>query len=366
MFFGMSHAAPDNELYDTLGVDRTASVDEIKRAYRRLAKLNHPDRGGDADRFKKIAGAYEILSDKTKRTAYDNYGKDASSNEHDHMHFPFDDILHTVFHASRDATVHYKLRVSLEELFTGAVRSLSISRQVQKDPEQRPSTCAACSGTGKTNSTHRIAFFAQYIRTTCPECAGTGTRCGDMITETKQITVKIEPGMQDGTVIKFPECADQPPGRRPNDLHVVLSEKPHHKFARQGRHLAVTKRISLGDALCGTTCNLTHLDGRELTLTFPKDGHGVGPSEVMRLVGEGMPTHGGRVSERGDLMIQFHVEMPKSIPEHKKKTLLCILPTSKKTRATRHVRALVRQAAAAGAEEGPPRSPSYAEGCVQS
>lgn len=334
-------AVDTSELYNVLGVGKDASRDEIKKAYRSKALKNHPDRGGDAETFKEIADAYEILSDNERRALYDKYGKDGCSENSSHSMPDFSDVFGSMFgHQRRQSSrwnvgsrhsrsgksppVKHNMQVDLCDLYNGKEFKLRITRQVQSNPNEKLVPCDACNGSGMTTTMRRLGHMVQQLQTPCVACGGKGHDKVEMRTEKKLIVVNVEKGMTHGTVIKCPRCADQEPGEDPRDLHVVLVERPHDVFTRRDNHLFFKQRIDLVDALCGAKFSITHLDGRVLTLTTPSETVST-PSCTWFVEGEGMPHHQSPFT-KGNLFVQFDISFPTSLTDVDKDKLRKILP----------------------------------------
>lgn len=326
------------ELYDTLGVEKTATADEIKRAFRKKALHSHPDRGGDEEVFKALSEAYEILSDDEKRTMYDKYGKEGVSNDHASAVPDFGDIFGSVFgHQSnrrsggkhrtgKSATAAHQLRVKLVDLYCGKEFKLRITRRMQKNPDDVPEGCGMCGGSGVTVSTRRMGPMVQQMQSTCRACGGKGHGNVEMVTEKKVVVVTVEKGMTHGTVIRCPACADQEPGCTPGDLNVTLVEEPHDTFRRKGTHLLIKQSIGLVDALCGARFSITHLDGRSITLSTPP-GRIITPSCTWFVEGEGMPIRHTPFN-KGHLFVQFDIHFPTSLDEEARQSLRSALPST--------------------------------------
>ncbi|OAY71583.1 DnaJ protein [Ananas comosus] len=293
--FGRAQRKSDNtKYYEILGVPKTASQDELKKAYRRAAIKNHPDKGGDPEKFKELAQAYEVLSDPEKREIYDQYGEDAlkeGMGGGSASHNPFD-IFEQFFgggsfggggssrgHRQRKGEeVVHSLKVSLEDLYNGTSKKLSLSRNV---------LCPKCKGKGsKSGASGR-----------CFGCQGSGVR-----TVTRQIGLGMIQQMQH----VCPECRGSVTG----DIVIVLQVKEHPKFKRKYDDLYIDHTLSLTEALCGFQFTLIHLDGRQL-LIKSNPGEVIKPGQYKAIDDEGMPHH-GRPFMKGRLYVQFNVELPDS------------------------------------------------------
>ncbi|XP_043718527.1 chaperone protein dnaJ A6-like [Telopea speciosissima] len=344
--FGRAPKKSDNtKYYEILGVSNSASQDELKKAYRKAAIKNHPDKGGDPEKFKELAQAYEVLSDPEKREIYDQYGEDAlkeGMGGGGASHNPFD-IFESFFgggafggggssrgrRQKQGEDVVHTLKVSLEDLYNGTSKKLSLSRNIlcpkckgKGSKSGASGRCYGCQGTGMKVSTRQIGpGMIQQMQHVCPECRGSGEvisekdRCpqckGSKVTQEKKVLeVHVEKGMQHGQKIVFQGEADEAPDTITGDIVFMLQQKEHPKFKRKYDDLYVEHTLSLTDALCGFQFALTHLDGRQL-LIKSNPGEIIKPGQHKAINDEGMPHH-GRPFMKGRLYIQFNVEFPDS------------------------------------------------------
>ncbi|XP_031100557.1 dnaJ protein homolog [Ipomoea triloba] len=364
--FGRGAKKSDNtRYYDILGVSKNAGVDEIKKAYRKAAIKNHPDKGGDPEKFKELAQAYEVLSDPEKREIYDEYGEDAlkegmggGAGTHD----PFD-IFQSFFGGGnpfgggsggrgrrqrRGEDVIHPLKVSLEEMYSGTTKKLSLSRNVicskcngKGSKSGSSMKCGGCQGSGMKVTIRQLGpSMIQQMQQPCNECKGTGEtisdkdRCpqckGDkVVPEKKVLEVHVEKGMQNGQKITFPGEADEAPDMITGDIVFVLQQKEHPKFKRKGDDLFVDHTLTLTEALCGFQFILTHLDGRQL-LIKSNPGEVVKPDQFKAINDEGMPAY-QRPFMKGKLYIHFIVDFPDSLSPEQVKALEAILPPRQKS-----------------------------------
>ncbi|XP_038682559.1 dnaJ protein homolog isoform X1 [Tripterygium wilfordii] len=345
--FGRAPKRSDNsKYYDVLGVSKSASQDELKRAYKKAAIKNHPDKGGDPEKFKELAHAYEVLSDPEKREIYDQHGEDAlkegMGGGGGGMHNPFD-IFDTFFgggafgaggssrgrRKKQGEDVVHALKVSLEELYNGSTKKLSLSRSVMclkckgKGSKSGASgTCFGCQGTGMKVTMRQIGLgMIQQMQHICPQCKGSGEvisdkdKCpqcrGKKVTQEKKVMeVHVEKGMQNGQKIVFEGQADEAPDTITGDIVFVLQVKEHPKFKRIYDDLRVAHTLSLTEALCGFQFAITHLDGRQL-LIKSNPGEIIKPGQAKAINDEGMPQY-QRPFIKGKLYILFNVEFPDS------------------------------------------------------
>uniref|UniRef100_A0A9J7Y122 DnaJ homolog subfamily A member 2 n=1 Tax=Cyprinus carpio carpio TaxID=630221 RepID=A0A9J7Y122_CYPCA len=314
----------DTKLYDILGVSPSASENELKKAYRKLAKEYHPDKNPNAgDKFKEISFAYEVLTNPEKKDLYDRYGEQGLR----------EDMVHP-------------LKVSLEDLYNGKTTKLQLSKNVlcstcngQGGKSGAVQKCTACRGRGMRIMIRQLApGMVQQMQSVCTDCNGEGEvisekdRCKKcegkkVIKEVKILEVHVDKGMKHGQKITFGGEADQAPGSEPGDIVLVLQEKEHETYKREGNDLSMTHKIGLVEALCGFHFTLKHLDGRQIVVKYPA-GKVIEPGSVRVVRGEGMPQYRNPF-EKGDLFIKFDVQFPENnwLSPEKLSELEDLLPT---------------------------------------
>lgn len=358
--FGRAPKKSDNTRYYTiLGVSQTASQDELKKAYKKAAIKNHPDKGGDPEKFKELGQAYEVLSDPEKREIYDQYGEDALKDGvggGGASHSPFD-IFEQFFSGGfgggssrgrrqrRGEDVVHAMKVSLEDLYNGTSKKLSLSRNIicsrckgKGSKSGASGTCYGCQGSGMKISTRQIGpGMIQQMQHVCSDCKGSGEVISDkdrcpqckgnkIVQEKKVLEVHVEKGMQHGQKITFQGEADEAPDTETGDIVFVLQLKEHPKYKRKSDDLFVEHTLSLTEALCGFQFALTHLDGRQLLIkSIP--GEVVKPGQSKAINDEGMP-HYQRPFMKGRLYVHFNVDFPESgfLSLDKCRSLETILP----------------------------------------
>jgi molecular chaperone DnaJ len=345
------------DFYDILGVNRDASDDEIKKAYRKLAMKYHPDRNPDSkeaeEKFKEAKEAYEILSDGQKRAAYDQYGHagvdpnmggGAGGQGFGGFGDAFGDIFGEIFGSHggrgggrgggrsgvyRGADLRYNLEVSLEEAARGTETRIRIPTMEDcgtcggtgAKPGTKPVTCTTCNGVGQVRM--QQGFFS--IQQTCPKCHGTGKMvkdpCNDChgagrVKGSKTLQVKIPAGIDEGDRIRLAGEGERGQGGGPpGDLYVQIHIKPHAVFQREGDDLHCEMPIGFATAALGGEIEIPTLDG-VAKIKIPAETQ---TGKVFRLRGKGIK--GVRSSYPGDLMCHVVVETPVNLTARQRELL---------------------------------------------
>jgi molecular chaperone DnaJ len=346
--------------YEILGVSKTASADEMKKAYRKLAMQHHPDKnpGNKAaeEKFKEISHAYDVLSDDQKRAAYDRYGHDAfnqggmggASSGAGAGGFDFSsgfaDIFEDLFGmgggsrqrggeasaSARGADLRYNLSVSLEEAFTGKSENIKITTAASCDTcsgsgganGSKPVTCSTCNGSGRVRATQ--GFFT--VERTCTSCGGMGKTIKDpckscagsgRVRKEKTLSVNIPAGVEEGTRIRLSgEGEVGVRGGITGDLYIFVSVKQHGLFARDGADIHCNIPIKMTTATLGGSIEVPTIDGTRVKVTIPE---GTQHGHQMRLRGKGMSIL--RAGSRGDMYIHTLVETPVRLSKKQKELL---------------------------------------------
>ncbi len=324
------------DFYDALGVPRDASQDDIKRAFRRLARETHPDANpGDAaaeERFREIAEAYEVLSDPQRRAAYDR-GDTIDLGSLFSSFGNIDEVLSRFFGGGfgpfggvargpapgRDVLVHTSL--TLAEAATGASREVSFRAPVScpvcggTGSEEPLQTCDRCGGQGSLRVTRQTILGAtmtiaacdrchgrgKVVTEPCPECSGAGA-----VTKDVSLTVEVPEGVDDGSRMRLPgRGAAGEPGARPGDLYVEVRVEPDPRFARHGADLVHQVHLGIAEASLGTAVTVPTVDGEGMAIDVPP---GTQPGTVFKLARQGMPRLQRR--GRGDLLVEVVVDVP--------------------------------------------------------
>lgn len=341
------------DYYDILGVPRTASFDEIKKAYRKLALRYHPDRNpGDKDaeeRFKEAAEAYEVLQDPEKRKIYDLHGHEGVAGmgfrgftSQEDIFSAFNDLFGELFgfsagyrsHGSgfgpeQGADLRYDLTISFEEAAKGTDKEIEIIRAEScgecrgtgLNPGSQPVTCHLCGGRGQVIRTE--GFFR--IATTCPNCKGRGSiitnpcrACGGQgkVRKNQRVKVRIPAGADTGSRLRLRgEGEAGLRGGQRGDLYIVLHVEPHEFLERHGNDIYCRIQINMVQAALGDEIDILTLDGRQ-RFKIPA---GVQPGETFRLKGLGVPDLRG--FGRGDQIIEVSIKIPEKLSERQKELL---------------------------------------------
>jgi len=338
-----------SDYYEILGVARDATADEIKKAYRKLARQLHPDvnPGADAEaRFKEVSRAYEVLSNPERRQVYDLGGDPSASGGGFGAGFGFSDIFESFFGAAAGATrgpaarqrrgqdALIRIEVDLAEAAFGGQRELTLDTAVVCPtcegtccrPGTQPRGCETCKGRGQVQRVARSFLGQVMTQQVCPTCHGFGSVVTDPCLECsgegrvrtrRTLTVKIPAGVDTGTRIQLPGQGEVGPAGGPNgDLYVEVVERPHPLFTRRGDDLHVTVELPMTAAALGTTLEIETLDGAQQLDIKP----GTQSRELITLRGLGV-THlrgGGR---RGDLVVHLVVSTPTQLDGEQEKLL---------------------------------------------
>jgi molecular chaperone DnaJ len=325
------------DLYAVLGVARSATGDEVKKAYRNLARRYHPDRNdGDEDashRFREIAEAYETLSNPELRARYDRLGPlyrpDGRPPSPDEVSDWVSDTIGGMFRKRRPEQgedLRYSLTVNLEDVATGGEREIEVRRQATcspcsghgADPRGGRTACTTCDGSGKSSG-------RRLFRTQCPHCNGTGMvtvkKCGTCggagrIEHIENLKVRIPKGVATGQKLKLRNKGNDPRASgETGDLYVIINVTEHSLFQRRGSDLFCTVPIRFTQAALGTELDVPTLDGK----TTIRVVAGTASGKVLRLAGRGLPTMKG--NRRGDLHLELEIETPQDLTDEQRKAL---------------------------------------------
>ena len=339
------------DYYQILGVPETASAEEIKRAYRRLAKRYHPDANPNdpqaAERFKDIAEAYSVLSDEEKRRQYDQMRKfggapfgfgEGAATEGGETRFGFwgdlgglgglGDLFGDLFEFARPrgarapgADVEVTVRVPFEVAARGGTITVNVPitdtcptcRGTGAAPGSRVDTCPVCQGSGMQavgfgrfavhRPCSRCGGRGRIVTNPCPTCRGTGT-----VHRTRTLQVAVPPGTEDGALLRLRGHGSAGGSGRPGDLLLRVEVEPHRFFRREGLNIVCTVPINVAQATLGSKVRVRTVDGKKVVLTIPP---GTQPGTRFRLPGLGIE-RGGR---KGDQIVEVQVEVPRNLNE---------------------------------------------------
>lgn len=343
---------PKRDYYEVLGVSRSASEAEIKRAYRNLARRHHPDVATTPDKaaaeshFKEINEAYAVLSDAQRRAQYDRFGHAAGAagaqGAPNFGDFPFGDLFETFFGAGggrgrvqpqRGADLRYDLSVKLADVLTGTTREISFSHLGRCEAcegsgsadKSAPATCPQCRGSGHVRSM-RNTMLGQFVTTgPCPRCDGSGGIITDPCRSChgrgrrevkKKLSVKVPPGVEEGTRIRFAGLGEAGERGAPSgDLYVYLAMEPDETFERDGADLHCVTDVSFTQAALGAKLEIEGLDGAA-ALDLPAGTQG---GTRFRIPGRGLPRMRG--SGRGDLIVDINVAIPQRLTRKQRELL---------------------------------------------
>ncbi len=353
--------AVKRDYYEVLGVDRSASADDIKRSYRRLAMKFHPDRNpGDTEAeasFKEASEAYEVLSDGDRRQRYDQFGHEGlrGTPGHDFGSMNAEDIF-SMFQdifggggggfgggrrehgVKRGFDLETEIELTLSEILEGAERTVEYQRLEVCDtcegsgaaPGTSPEICAACGGQGQVMQQGLGGMFRMVAA--CPQCRGRGKLITKKCTDcrgsgrkpvAKQVDVKIPAGVREGQVVRIagegeppaPEVSPNGSGTR-GDLHVVIREAEHERFERDGDDLLLAHPMGFGLATLGGSISLEGLDG-DVDVEVPAGSqHG----DVLRVSGRGLVPL-GKPGRRGDLVLILQLVVPERLDQDQRAIL---------------------------------------------
>ena len=349
------------DYYEILGVSKTASADEIKKAYRKVAMQFHPDRNPGnkeaEEKFKEAAESYEVLSDADKRAKYDRYGHTAfapgsggfsgSPNVNmEDIFSQFGDIFGDFFgegrrssggggrgHGTRGSNLRIKLRLNYEEMSKGVTKNVKVKKYVPcgtcsgsgaKD-KSSIQTCSTCGGSGQVRKVTSTFLGQMQTVSTCPTCNGEGTSITNKCTVCKgegrvygeeTVNINIPAGVQEGMQLSLGGKGNAGErGGMPGDLIVLIEEEAHKELQRDGLNVAFELHISFPDAVFGTNVEVPTIDGRAKIKIPP----GTQSGKIFRLKGKGFPEVNGY--GRGDQLIHVNVWTPQHVTNEEKDIL---------------------------------------------
>ncbi len=356
-----------NDYYNILGVAKGASDDEIKKAYRKLAHKHHPDKaGGDEKKFKEINEAYQVLSDKTKRSQYDQFGQTFRPGDFSGQGGPasgfdfsgfdfgdifsgfserggpasgFEDIFSGIFggggsrRKKRGQDIQIDLEIDFLEMVNGTRMTVNLYKGAQcsrcsgtgGEPGTGTKICPTCRGAGQVQKTTR-SFLGSFSQVSaCPECQGEGkifekkcSQCGGdgRVKEQQSIEINVPAGIENGQTISMSGAGEAgEKGARAGDLYVLIHVRPHEKFSRSGSDIQSTEYISYSKATLGGEVEIDTISGK-LILKIPS---GTQSGEVFRIKSKGVSDIHNRA--RGHHLVKILVRIPKKVSREQKKII---------------------------------------------
>jgi molecular chaperone DnaJ len=330
------------DFYEILGVGKSASADEIKKAYRKVAIQFHPDKNPGnkeaEEKFKEAAEAYEVLSDNDKRAQYDRFGHAKGNGGYGGHHMNMDDIFSQfgdIFGGGgspfdsffgggggsrrrqrKGSNLRIKLKLNLEEIANGVEKKIKVNRLVQADGVTYK-TCPTCQGTGQTRKVVNTMLGQMVSTSTCPSCNGagqtidkrpSGVDSSGLASKEEIISIKIPAGVADGMQLSMSgKGNDAPGGGIPGDLLILIEEQEDHNLKRDGNNVIYDLYISFIDAALGTTVEVPSIGGKVKIKIEP----GTQSGKILRLRGKGVKDINGY--ETGDQLIYVNVWTPKKL-----------------------------------------------------
>lgn len=372
----------NKDYYKILGVNKSSSEEDIKKAYRKLAHKYHPDKpGGDEAKFKEVNEAYQVLSNKEKRAQYDRFGRVFSDQQGSSGQNPFSgfdasnfggfdfnnvhwsnsgdfsdwtDIFEEIFSQfggggvprkrqtyTHGSDIQIKHKITLEDAFKGKDEKIKFQTMVAcedcegygHDKDSDFKTCSTCQGQGEIRE-RKKTFFGEISQVkSCQDCFGKGEvpekKCGrcsgaGRVVGTREIEVEIRPGVDEGQIIKIKDQGETGERRGNNgDLYLIINIEDHPVFKREGDDLYMKKEINITDALLEKDIKIKDISGEEFSVKIPK---GFNLNDDLLVSGRGMPKNPslnpfGAGKNRGDLYINFQMTTPKKLSKKAKKIL---------------------------------------------
>jgi len=340
------------DYYKILGVEKSASQDDIKKAFRKLASQHHPDKkGGDEAKFKEVSEAYSVLSDQKKRAEYDTYGRSYSGGAQGGPHqwggfggaqggveFDLNDIFEgfgDIFGRSRQGTAHARgrdisidIELSLKEAVDGTTRKVLLTKDsvcetcegTGAEKSAGTTTCTVCNGNGKIHETRQSILGTFTTVRECTTCNGTGSipkvrckACDGRGVNKKQdeIVITVPAGIEHGEMIRMTGRGEAVRGGTAGDLYVKVHIEKHPTITRDGAHLRSALQIKLTDALLGATHTVETLDG-PVKVKVPM---GIKNGDTLRIREKGVRIDG----RRGDFLVRVSIGMPQKLTRRAKK-----------------------------------------------
>ena len=318
------------DYYEVLGVSKNASEDEIKKAYRKLAIKNHPDRNpGDKEaeaRFKEAAEAYEVLHDPQKRQQYDQFGFDGPKGFGGGTRQP----------QYRGADLRLKVKLSLQDVASGVTKKFKLRKDIccphchgtGAANGEHPQTCPTCNGAGAVVKTVKTPLGIMQTQGVCPQCHGEGTiiknKCspcgGEGIVKGEEVVeLNIPAGVEQGMIVNVPGKGNA--GRRnglQGDIQVLIEEEKNNTFVRDGQDIIYNLLLDFPTAVLGGEVDVPTITGKNVTIKIEP---GTQPGKTLRLRGKGLPAVKGYGSNTGDLVVNISIFVPKTVNKKQREAL---------------------------------------------
>lgn len=355
------------DYYQILGIQKSATQDEVKKAFHKLAHKHHPDKGGDEKKFKEINEAYQVLSDTQKRQQYDQFGRvfengagpgaggfdgtgwNWSWQNGQSQQFDFEDmgdIFENFFSfggggrrtsrkdVKKGKDIQIEIEISLEETLKPIHKKINLQKQITcqrclgkgAEPGSKIHECVTCRGQGQVQQVKKTILGSYTAFTTCPECQGEGTKpeksCNvcrgeGRLKGSEEVEFTIPAGIDSNQAIEVPGHGDAgKKGGRSGNLYVKVFIKKHPVFARKGDDVYLNREINYSQAILGSEIEIPALEGTKILLTVPA---GTESGKVLRVSGKGIPNFG--TTHRGNLYVQLIIKTPKKISRRQKELL---------------------------------------------
>ncbi len=350
------------DYYKILGIDKSASKEDVKKAFRKLAHEHHPDKGGNAEKFKEVSEAYSVLSDDSKRSQYDTYGSAGGNTGQDwggfsaqggpasgwdfsgfqggqNVDFDLGDIFGEFFgggtsqrsRPKKGRDISVDLELSFSESIFGVEKNIRLTKNSKCkicDGSGAKSgtgmqTCHECGGQGRVRETKRSFFGPIVTEKICDVCDGTGkipkekcTSCSGLGINKKEesFSVNIPADINDGETVRLTGAGESLKGGNPGDLYIKIRVKKDSLFKKEGKNLITELNIKLTDAVLGAKYSLKTLDG-DIELSVPV---GAEFGQILRIRGKGVPIS---AEKRGDLLVKLNIKIPTKLSGKAKKII---------------------------------------------
>ena len=325
------------DYYEVLGLTKGVSQDEIKKAYRKLAKELHPDKGGDEDKFKEVSEAYEVLSNDDKKAKYDRFGHNSDNRGNpDDMFRGFHDVFGRHFNQGHKQvrvgeTLSLTVKLTLEEIFSGVNKNYNYNRNVScTDCEGHggtdPYDCPSCNGSGMVTSLTRTPMGVFQTTQPCPACDATGTKhrtpcntcSGSGLTNIKEtVELTVPAGIQNGMTFVMQGKGQGIKSGDNGDLHIKIIELPHKVFTRAGADLKMNLKLNYPQLVLGDKVEIDTIEGNKIRMSVPEYSD-VGTN--LRVPFKGVTVYGK--DGRGDLIVTLSIEIPKKLGDDAKEAVI--------------------------------------------